>query len=140
MLRRWLAAAAVCGVLAAAAPFPALADNDDPLFINLTTAETHRADMAIGFSRAMLQRGHPLTIWLNDQGVLLAAKEQAGKYAEQQKLLGELIAGGAVVIVCPSCLQHYGVKATDLISGAQLGNPDLTGSLLFKDDTQTLSW
>ncbi len=138
MIRHMLAAAAVIGVLAAAVP--ASADNDDPLFINLTTGENHRADMAMAFSKAMMQRGHPLTIWLNDQGVLLAAKEQAGKYGEQQKLLGELIAGGATVIVCPMCMKHYGVKDTDLIDGAKVGNPDLTSSLLFKDDTQTLSW
>lgn len=137
MFRQLIAAAAVVGVLAAAVPASA---DDDPLFVNLTTSEAHRADMAMAFSKAMMGRGHPLTIWLNDRGVLLAAKEQAGQYGEQQKMLGALIAGGATVIVCPMCMKHYGVKDTDLIDGAKVGNPELTSSLLFKDDTQTLSW
>ena len=137
MLRQLLAAAAVIGVLAAA---PASADNDDPLFINLTSGETHRANMAMVFSKSMMERGHPVTIWLNDRGVLLAAKAQAGEYAEQQKMLGALVAAGATVIVCPFCMKHYGVADTDLIEGAKVGNPDLTSSLLFKDDSQTLTW
>lgn len=138
MIRQVLAAAAVVGVLAAATP--ASADNDDPLFVSLITSEGHRPDMAMVFSKAMMQRGHPVTIWLNDQGVLLAAKENAGKYGEQQKQLGELITAGATVIVCPMCMKHYGVKESDLIPGVQLGDLDRTGHLLFKDDTQTLTW
>jgi hypothetical protein len=37
-------------------------------------------------------------------------------------------------------MKHYGVADTDLIEGAKVGNPDLTSSLLFKDDSQTLTW
>jgi sulfur relay (sulfurtransferase) complex TusBCD TusD component (DsrE family) len=124
-------------VLAAAAPV--LAD-DDPLFINLTTDDAHRAQMALVFGSKQLERGHPLTVWLNDKGVYLGAKAKATDFAEHQKLLGDLIAKGATVLVCPMCMKHYGVAETDLIPGVQVGNPDLTGAALFKDDSQTLTW
>lgn len=92
-LRNIFAALAMMAVALAAAT-PAMADTDDPLFINLTTDQDHRADMALGFSKAMLERGHPVTIWLNDSGVLLASTEQSGRLADQQKALAELMARG----------------------------------------------
>jgi DsrE/DsrF-like family. len=137
MIRKLFVAFALIGVLAA---MPAIADSPGSLFVNLTTEESHRANMAMTFSKKMMELGHPVTIWLNDQGVLLASKENSGKFAEQQKTLAEMIAKGAVVIVCPFCAEHYGVKVTDFIEGAKPGNSDLTSSLLFKEDTKTLSW
>jgi len=131
---------AVFAVLTLFATAPASADTGGALFVNLTTDETHRADMAMGFSKAMTERGHPLTVWLNDKGVLLATRENAGKFADQQKLLSELLAKGATVIACPMCMKHYGVKEGDLIEGVKVGNPDMTSALLFKEGTQTLSW
>lgn len=137
MLRKLFLVLALFGVLAAV---PAAADTHGSLFVSLTTEDGHRANMALMFSKAMQERGHPVTIWLNDRGVFLASKENAGKYGEQQKALGDLIAKGATVIVCPFCAKHYGVKETDFIPGAKVGNPDLTSDLLFKDDAKTLTW
>jgi predicted peroxiredoxin len=137
MLRKLLVVGVLVGVLAA---MPASADSQGSLFVNLTTEEAHRADMAMVFSKDMMERGHPVTIWLNDKGVFLATKENAGKFADQQKALSELTAKGATVIACPYCMKHYGVKDTDLLEGVKVGNPDLTSSLLFKDDTKTLTW
>jgi len=137
MIRKLLATFAVIGVLFS---LPAFADDHGSLFVNLTTDEGHRAEMAMVFSKHMMERGHPVTIWLNDKGVFLAAKEHAGKFADQQKMLGELIAKGATVIACPFCMKHYGVKDADLLEDVKVGNPDLTSSLLFKDDTKTLTW
>ncbi|MFO1155385.1 MAG: DsrE family protein [Rhodospirillales bacterium] len=131
--------AALAVIAAFAATSPASAD-DGSLFVNLTTDEAHRVDMATKFSASMLERGHPLVIWLNDKGVLLASKQHASKFAEQQKALAELIGKGATLIVCPFCMKHYGVAESDLINGAKLGNPELTGGLLFKDGTRTLTW
>ncbi|MBK8175103.1 MAG: DsrE family protein [Rhodospirillales bacterium] len=119
---------------------PVSADAGGSLFVNLTSDENHRADMAMGFAKAMMERGHPLTVWLNDKGVLLASREHAGTFAEQQKMLAELMTRGATVIVCPMCMKHYGVKDGDLIEGVKVGNPDMTSGLLFKDGTQTLTW
>lgn len=57
-----------------------------------------------------------------------------------RKKLGELVSKGATVLICPMCMKHYGIKESDLLPGVKVGNPDLTGSFLFKDDTQTLTW
>jgi sulfur relay (sulfurtransferase) complex TusBCD TusD component (DsrE family) len=137
MLRNFFAVFAVLALLAAA---PTSAATGGSLFVSLTTDESHRADMAMGFSKAMLERGHAVTVWLNDKSVLLASKEHSGKFAEQQKTLAELMAKGATVIACPMCMKHYGVKDDDLITGVNMGNPDMTSALLFKGDTKTLSW
>jgi sulfur relay (sulfurtransferase) complex TusBCD TusD component (DsrE family) len=119
---------------------PVLASDDDPLFINLTTDDPHRADMGITFGKNQFERGHPLTIFLNDKGVFIGAKANAATFGEHQEKLAAMIDKGALVLVCPMCMKHYGVAEADLIAGAQVGNPELTGGALFKDDTRTLSW
>jgi sulfur relay (sulfurtransferase) complex TusBCD TusD component (DsrE family) len=137
MLRNLITAIALICALAAT---PALADTHDSLFVNLTTDEPHRADMAMAFAKSMMERNHPVTIWLNDKGVFLASKEQSGPFGNQQKTLSALMGMGATVIVCPMCMAHYGVKEADLISGAKVGNPDHTSALLFREGTKTLTW
>ncbi|MDZ7651623.1 MAG: DsrE family protein [Burkholderiaceae bacterium] len=127
-------------LLVGASTAPALAGSSDPLFVNLTTDEPHRANMGITFGRNQHERGHPLTVFLNDKAVLIASKAHAAKFPDHQKALVELVAKGANVLVCPMCMKHYGVKEADLLPGLKVGNPELTGSLLFKDDTRTLTW
>jgi sulfur relay (sulfurtransferase) complex TusBCD TusD component (DsrE family) len=122
------------------ASLPAAAGNTDPLFINLTTDDAHRAEMAIHFGAMQAKQGHPLTVFLNDKGVMMGSKANAGKYAEQQKTLAELIGKGATVIACPLCMKHYGVQEADLLPGIKLGSPEVTGGALFKDNTRTLTW
>ena len=119
---------------------PAFAGDTDPLFVNLTTDNSHRANMAISFGENQLERGHPLTIFLNDNGVFMASKSRAAKFGGQQKMLSEILGKGAVVLVCPMCMKHYSVKESDLLPGLKVGNPELTGSALFKDNTKTLTW
>jgi sulfur relay (sulfurtransferase) complex TusBCD TusD component (DsrE family) len=119
---------------------PAFAEENPPLFINLTTDDPHRADMGISFGKNQLERGHPLTIFLNDKGVFVGSQENAAKFAAHQQMLGELVDKGAVVLICPMCMKHYGVKEADLLPGLRIGNPELTGGALFKDDTRTLTW
>ncbi|MCC8998723.1 MAG: DsrE family protein, partial [Candidatus Contendobacter sp.] len=86
------------------------AGDSDPLFVNLTTDEAHRADMGISFGKNQLDRGHPLTIFLNDKGVFIGSKENSEKFAHHQKMLGELMSKGATVLICPMCMKHYGVR------------------------------
>ena len=86
-LLSFLAALAIAIVALAPA---AHAGDKDPLFVNLTTDEPHRASMALAFGGNQHGRGHPLTVFLNDRGVHLAAKSQAGKFGAQQKSLAEL--------------------------------------------------
>lgn len=117
-----------------------IAGDTDPLFVNMTTDDAHRAKMAITFSKSQQGRGHPVTIFLNDKGVLVGSKAHAKKYAAQQKTLSELLNNGAMVISCPMCMKHFGVKESDLLPGIKTGNPELTGGALFKDNTKTLTW
>jgi sulfur relay (sulfurtransferase) complex TusBCD TusD component (DsrE family) len=136
-LRCILAVLVLCGSLAT---LPASAEDNDPLFVNLTTDEAFRTMMAMRFSKSLFERGHPLTIFLNDKGILLASKAHETRYADQQKLLFELLGKGAVVIACPQCLKQFDIPESDLLAGIQVGSPSLTGGALFKDGTQTLSW
>jgi sulfur relay (sulfurtransferase) complex TusBCD TusD component (DsrE family) len=118
----------------------ALAGETDPLFVNLTTDDAHRANMAIAFGKNQFERGHPLTIFLNDKGVFLGSKAKTDTFGDQQKALEGLMAKGATVIVCPMCMKHYGVTEADLMPGLKVGNPELTGGALFQDDTKSLTW
>lgn len=136
-MRKFLAILAFLGLLAT---LPAAAAESGSLFVNLTSNDTHRADMALSFSGAMMERQHPVTIWLNDKAVLLAAKANAVTFGPQQEKLAALMAKGVTVIVCPFCMKYYGVDDGDLLAGAKVGNPELTSGLLFKEDTRTLSW
>lgn len=133
------------GVVALAIALPGMvstahAGANDPLFINLTSDESHRATMAIGFGGNQLKLGHPLSIFLNDRAVVIASKVNADKFGSQQALIADLLKAGATIIVCPMCMQHYGVKEADLLPGLKVGKPELTGGMLFQDDTKTLSW
>jgi len=134
--RLLLAFALIIGNIAA----PAFAGETDPLFVNLTTDDAHRANMAITFGKSQLERGHPLTIFLNDKGVFVGSKSKSAKFGGQQKMLSEILGKGGVVLVCPMCMKHYRVKESDLLSGMKVGNPELTGGALFKDNTKTLTW
>ncbi|MBK7660343.1 MAG: DsrE family protein [Betaproteobacteria bacterium] len=116
------------------------AGDKDPLFVNLTTDDPHRASMALAFGGNQHGRGHPLTVFLNDRGVHLAARSQAGKFGAHQKSLAELMAKGATVLVCGMCMKHYGVAEKDLVAGARPANPELTGAALFADGAKSLTW
>jgi len=119
---------------------PAMAADSDPLFVNMTTDDGHRANMAITFSKNQFERGHPLTIFLNDKGVLVGSTTNAAKYGDQQKALAEMMGKGAVVLICPMCMKHYGVKESDLLPGLKVGSPEATGAALFKENAKTLTW
>jgi len=132
--------AALLGGFAAGAAAEEPATGAAPLFINLTTDDPHRAHMALAFGKNQLERGHPLTVFLNDRGVFIGARQGAGRFGMHQGMLTALMAAGAKTIVCPMCMKHYGVAEADLLEGAVVGNPDLTGGALFAPDTRTLTW
>ena len=132
----------MAGLILASATVNATDDEVDgaPLFINLITDDPHRAHMALHFGQKQLELGHPLTVFLNDRGVLIAAEQGAERFGLHQEIIGELVTAGAKVIVCPMCMKHYGVAESDLLDGLALGNPKLTGGALFAPDTRTLTW
>jgi sulfur relay (sulfurtransferase) complex TusBCD TusD component (DsrE family) len=125
----------------AALPTATFADDDDPLFVNLTTDETHRARMALVFASRQQQLGRPIIVFLNDRGVLLGSTKNSDKFKEHQQVLAAMIGKGADVLACPMCMEHYGVDETDLSPGIKLSNPEVVGEALFgDDDTKALSW
>lgn len=139
-----LALVVLGGLLASCAAAPLVttpaAGNTDPLFINMTTDDPHRANMALSFGKNQLDRGHPLTVFLNDKGVFVGSTANADKFTEQQKTIAALLEKGAVVFSCPMCMEHYGVGEADLLPGIKVSNPDAIGEVLFKANTQTLTW
>jgi sulfur relay (sulfurtransferase) complex TusBCD TusD component (DsrE family) len=121
-------------------PLSAHAGPNDPLFINLSTDDVHRSNMAINFGKHHFANGHPLTIFLNDKAVMLGVKAGSSRFPEQQQALSEAISAGALVIMCPMCLKQAGFSEADLIAGIKIGGPKMTGDALFKDGTKTMSW
>jgi sulfur relay (sulfurtransferase) complex TusBCD TusD component (DsrE family) len=117
-----------------------LAGDADPLFINMTSDDGHRATMAIAFGSKQHAKGHALTVFLNDKGVLVGSKAHAKKFGDQQKDLIDAMSKGATVIICPMCMKKYKVAEADLLPGIKVGSPDVTGAALFKDNTKTLTW
>jgi len=122
------------------AVFPASADQDK-LFVNLTTDEARRAAMAIGFATKVRQEKKiPVTIFLNVEGVRLADKNIAHCGASQE-LLKEFMRDGGRVIICPMCMQSVGgMDKDDVISGVEIGGPEVTWPALFDDDVKVLSY
>jgi hypothetical protein len=37
-------------------------------------------------------------------------------------------------------MKHYGIGDTSMLQGIKTGNPEMTGTALFKADTKTLTW
>ncbi len=115
-------------------------EKDAPLFINLTTDDPHRVNMALSFGMKQLDRGHPLTVFLNDKGVYVGSTVNADQFVEQQKTIATLVEKGAVVFICPMCMEHYGVQKSDVLPGLKVSDPDSIGEYLFKPKTRTLNW
>lgn len=105
------------------------------LFINLQSGreDLHRVNMAFQMARGQHQLGRPVTIFFNINAPELATKNlpAALRWRDNAPIkdqVTELIASGVKVLVCPSCSADQGVTATDLVPGAQMSNPVLTGS------------
>lgn len=118
----------------------AMAGGKDPLFIGLSSNSEMRVAHVLHFAGLQQAKGHPLTIWLNENGIFLASSKHTAKHAAAQKSLAELMNKGATVIVCQFCMKQLDVKEPELLPGFKVGNPDLLNGALFKDDTKTLSW
>jgi predicted peroxiredoxin len=115
------------------------AGSSDPIFVNLTSTDHHKANMAIALSREMLKHGHPVTIYLNCQAAHIVNKKNT-EYAIQQQKLAEFINKGGTVLVCPVCERFLHINHADLLPGVQLSNAVVVDRILSKENTKTLSW
>ncbi|RDE48794.1 MAG: hypothetical protein DVS81_20130 [Candidatus Accumulibacter meliphilus] len=88
---------------------PVFAEDKDPLFIALSSDATRRVGHVLHFAELQRARGHPLTIWLNESGILLASRKYTEKHANHQAALAELMSKGATILIChyyPGGLAH----------------------------------
>ena len=70
----------------------------DPLFVNVTTDDAHRANMALTFSKSQFARKHPVTIFLNDRAVTIASRANSERFKIHQEMLTAFVKDGATVI------------------------------------------
>jgi predicted peroxiredoxin len=117
----------------------AKSESADPLFVSLTSNDSHRANMAISFTRGQLGRGHPATLFLNDKGVFLSSSKESN-YQSHQKEFTELMDKGVAIYACGFCMKHFGIQETDLVKGIKISSPELMEKELFKKGTRTLTW
>lgn len=99
------------------------------LFVNLTSDDTWRASMALGFAKKNLEQG-TVTVFLNVEGVRIAVKDRRLPHdvygptgRTTQEALQDAMEQGAQVVVCPNCLDRSGFQAHELIDGVYLGGP-----------------
>lgn len=120
---------------------PAWAADKAGLFVNLSSDEPHRAEMALTFAQRQLKNGHPVVIFLNLEGTRLAAAKATPRAGSKAPgMLKAFIADGGKVIACQHCMEQLGMKDGDLLQGIRKGNPDVTGAALFDDSTRSISW
>lgn len=119
---------------------PAVSGDKDPFFVSLVSDDAHAATMALSFAKTIQDQGHPVTVFFNNRGVLVVSKAHGDTYPEQQKEIGNLTSGGAVLLACPHCMKYYGIEDSGLVSGVAVGDPDTVTKQLFMDGTKTLTW
>ncbi len=131
------------GATTTVAPAPAISQ---VLFINLQSGreDLHRVNMAFQLARNQRAAGRPVTIFFNINAPELATKSlssalQYKSNAPIKAQVAELIGAGVTVLVCPTCAADQGVTAADLVPGAQITNPQLTGAQLLPG-TVTLTY
>jgi predicted peroxiredoxin len=116
-----------------------------PLFVNMTTGDSWRGWMGLHFAHATLKMGHPVTVFLNLDGVKLASKsaDQEKKPSMQRiprDIVADFIKDGGVVLMCGPCMQEFGIGMDDLVPGVRMGQPGLTQGFIFAENARTLTW
>jgi len=133
----YLLALTVCLALGSASVHAA--DAKAALFVNLTSVDPHRVEMALNLTEAAVGQGHATTVFLNIDAVRIAEKDNS-MFEPSRAHLERAIKAGAKVIVCPHCMHYAGLKETNLIPGVKIGNPDEIFSALFAPDTRVMTW
>jgi predicted peroxiredoxin len=133
-------------VLSFLAQHAGASEEQQSLFVNLTSDEINRAAMAINLSTRILeQKKIPVTIFLNVEGVRLVDKNGTEhKHATGKSLKGMLvdfIAAGGRVLACPMCMKNVGgLEKEDLLAGVEVGGSDTTWPALFEEGVTVLSY
>lgn len=107
------------------------------LVINLTSGkeDLHKATMALQLAGHGLGDGRKVVVFLNVRGTELAGKQAPASWVFAKNppvsdMLKDLLKRGAVVMVCPHCMEALGIKKDDLADGTQVASREtLFGSL-----------
>lgn len=101
------------------------ADNEQRLFVNLSSDEVNRATMAIVFgTRVLTEMNMPVTIHLTVEGTRIADRnipETTNANGDSLKeLLSQFMDRGGRVFVCGMCMENVGgIDEDELIDGVQ---------------------
>jgi uncharacterized protein len=108
-----------------------------PVLVNITRgkAELHAVSMAIGLARSALNDGRPVTVFLNVEAPVFAAKDLSDKvkfadFPPVKKMLADFTAAGGRVLVCGHCAHVAKLDQQHLIDGAEiLGHGELLAKM-----------
>jgi len=133
---------AIAGALVSSATLlrPALASQNSArptLLLNVISGkeDLHAVTMAMQLANHGLNDNRNVVLFLNVRGPELASRELSNAFAfgenpPVRKMLADLIANGAQVLVCPACAKVMGVKEDELVAGAKLATREsLFGNL-----------
>jgi sulfur relay (sulfurtransferase) complex TusBCD TusD component (DsrE family) len=109
------------------------------IFVNITSSDAIRAPMAVRFAEKGIERGIPMTIFLNVEGVRLAVKKFHSPQCKKagscvQEMLTKFMKNGGRVIICPMCLESNGYDKSDLIDGVEMGDAKITFTSILASD------
>ncbi|MCS7213437.1 MAG: DsrE family protein [Candidatus Calescibacterium sp.] len=120
------------------------------LFINLISDDPHRVKMAVHFAKLHLKNNKVahLTLFLNDRAVFAASKRSSNRYPTQQTDIAELFTYNTQehpdrvsVIVCPMCMDYYGVSVEDFFDNRlKTANIDIVSQRLSELNVRTMTW
>ena len=119
------------------------ADDDQKLFVNLTSDEINRATMAIEFStKALTKEKVPVTIFLSVEGVRLVdmnlPEHRHANGKSLKEMLSEFIEQGGRVIACGMCMRNVGgIKKNEMMEGVESAG-GMTA--LLADDTTVITY
>jgi len=93
------------------------------ILINEAAYGKERAWNALRLAMAMITKDVKVNIFLLEDGVTVAKKNQRPPegYYNLEKMLAQLIQGGAKVRACTTCLQARGINQDDLVLGVEAG-------------------
>ena len=118
-------------------------EDEQRLFVSLTSDDLDRAAMAVSVSNKVLSTGSiSATIYLSAQGVRWVDKSiPQNKYVNGKtipEMLKEFMAAGGKVILCKMCMENIGgIKPDEVVEGVEL-----TGGLdaMFAENTTVLTY
>ncbi len=102
------------------------------IVFNITSGkeDLHAVTMALQLAGHALDDGREAVLFLNVRAPELARADLPESFAfgpnpPVKKMLADLLARGAQLIVCPHCMKALGMTEADLVNGAKVANREL---------------